>query len=372
MKRTGGESNVVALRLRALGDVLATLDALRALKEADPEREVTYVVDSRFHPLLENEPYIDRLLPSPPKVRNPRDLAAFVRYVRDLRRLRPGTVLDFHSNARSAFLTSLSGAKRRVGYDVKIRKVAYNVVEPRADVVTGAGASHAGADVPRDRIEFFNSAESALRMARHAGAARREAASLPELRVDEEAIRRGAELLIEAGLPGEAVAAAAAVGVNPGRSYPSKAWPETSFVELSRALADRGRPVVVLWGPGEEEAAARIASGAGRGVWMGPAVALEELPGLLRNLSYVVTIDSGLKHLAVCSRVPTVTIFGSTSPREWHIGTERDGYLWKGYSCSPCRRLGCPMGAPCMGDIRPDDVLSEIGRLGLDGDGGES
>jgi heptosyltransferase-1 len=358
MKRGSSESNVVALRLRALGDVLATLGALRALKEAGPGREVTYVVDEHFHPLLKNEPYIDRLMASPPKVRRPRDLAVFLRYVRDLRRLRADIVLDFHSNTRSAFITSLSGARTRVGYDVKIRKAAYNVVEPRANFTDG-------------RIEFWNSAQSSMRMARHAGATADQTALLPQLAVDTEAIRRGAELLTSAGVPADAVAARTVVGLNPGRVYESKAWPQAHFVRLARELAGRGQPVVLLWGPGEREAADRIANQAGDGVWLGPEVALEALPCVLKNLGFLVTIDSGLKHLAVCTGVSTVTIFGSTSPREWHIGTDRDGYIWKGYSCSPCRRLDCPMGAPCMGDVTPEDVLAEIGRLGLDGNGGQ-
>ena len=353
------QADVVALRLRELGDVLATLPALKAMKEHDPDREITYVVDAHFHALLQREPYIDRLLASPPKVGNLRELVAYIRYVRDLRRLRPGVVLDFHSNTRSAFLTGLSGAAKRVGYDVKLRKVFYNTVEPRADIEDG-------------RIERWNSAESSLRMARHAGADNGAPASLPALTVDTEAVRRGGELLVSAGLPASDVGGGSLVGINPGRAYQAKAWPERNFVELSRALADRGRRVVLLWGPGEREAADRIASQAGDGVWLGPEAKLAELPGLLRNLSYVVTIDSGLKHVAVCSRVPTVTIFGSTSPREWHIGTDRDGFLWRGLSCSPCRLIDCPMGAPCMSGIRPDDVLAELARLGLEADGGNT
>ena len=352
-------SKVVALRLRELGDVLAALAALKAIKEAGPEREVTYVVDAHFHPVLQNEAYIDRLLPSPPRVRNLRDLVGYLRYVRDLRRLRPDIVLDFHSNARSAFLTGLSGARKRVGYDVKVRKIAYNSIEPRADIAGG-------------RIRFWNSVESSLRMARHAGAAAGGPAMLPEITVNESAIGRGSQLLLSAGLPQDALAAGLVVGINPGRTYQAKAWPEQHFAQVAKSLADRGRPVVVLWGPGEEEAARRIAAAAGKGVWLGPETTLAELTGLVKNLRYVITIDSGLKHLAVCARVPTITIFGSTSPREWHIGTPRDGFVWKGYSCSPCRRLDCPMGAPCMSDVRPEEVLAEVERLGLDGLGGNS
>jgi ADP-heptose:LPS heptosyltransferase len=349
-----GDSPVVVIRLRGLGDVLATLDALRALKEARPDREVIYVVDQVYHPLLENEDYIDRLLPSPPRVGSWSDFLAYVRYVRSLRKLRPGVVLDYHSNARSAFLSLLSGAKSRVGFDVKVRKIAYNVVEPRAEF-TGAG------------IVYRNSAETALRMARHAGADGRKNASLPRIEVDHAALEHGKVLLNGAGVPRAAVEGHALVGLNPGRAHPTKEWPESHFVELARALVERGVQVVVLWGPGEREIAERVA-GAVEGAHVGPDTSLAELPGLLANLSYVVTIDSGLKHLAACVRVSTVTIFGSTSPREWHIGTERDGHVWRGYSCSPCRLLACPYGAPCLSDIKPQDVLGEIDRLNLDGD----
>jgi ADP-heptose:LPS heptosyltransferase len=347
-------TNVIALRLRALGDVLATLDALRAMKKADPDREITYVVDRHYHPLVENEPYIDRVLPSPPKARGLRGLLDYFRYVRRLRRLKAGVVLDFHSNTRSAFLTWLSGAKIRVGYDVKIRKAAYNIV------------------VPRGGAEVLNSAESAMKMASHAGAAPGGPAVLPEMTVDPPAIEQGARLLADAGFSREDIAAGLVVGFNPGIDRESRSWPVAHFVELARTLVSRGRQVAVLWGPGERDVAERIAAVAGEGVRPGPDASLAALPGLVRNLGYLVTTDSGLKHLAVRVRVPTVTIVGSTSPHEWHIGTDRDGFLWKEYSCSPCRLDACPIGAPCLSDIRPAEVLEELYRLGLESDGGKS
>lgn len=348
------QENVIAVRLRALGDVLATLDALRAIKKANPDREITYVIDTQYHPLVENEPYIDRLLPSPPKARGLRGLLEYVRYVRRFRRLKAGVVLDFHSNTRSAFLTWLSGAKTRVGYDVKVRKAAYNIV------------------VPRGGAEVLNSAESAMQMASHAGAAPGGPAVLPEMAINPEALEHGAELLATAGFSADDLAAGRVVGFNPGIDRETRSWPVAHFVELGRTLVSRGRKVAVLWGPGEREVAERIAALAGEGVRLGPEASLAALPGLVKNLGFLVTTDSGLKHLAVRVRVPTVTIVGSTSPREWHIGTDRDGYLWKEYSCSPCRLNDCPIGAPCLSDIRPAEVLEELHRLGLENDGGKS
>lgn len=161
------------------------------------------------------------------------------------------------------------------------------------------------------------------------------------------------------GVPADAVVERSIVGLNPGKAYAAKAWPEAFFVEIAGGLVKLGRKVAIMWGPGEEEAGRRILTRAGEGVHMIPPTELVDMPGVMAHLSLLVTIDSGLKHLAVCTGVPTLTLFGPTSPAEWHMGTNRDRYLWRGYSCSPCRRLDCPFGAPCMADIGPDEVLAE-------------
>ncbi|HET6350471.1 MAG TPA: glycosyltransferase family 9 protein, partial [Candidatus Krumholzibacteria bacterium] len=133
------------------------------------------------------------------------------------------------------------------------------------------------------------------------------------------------------------------------------------FVTLARRLRAQGRAVVVFWGPGEHNDAMRIAADAG--VVCAPALSLVEMHAALTWCATLVTIDSGLKHLAVCARVPTVTLFGPTDPREWHMGASEDVVLWKGLSCSPCRRLDCPIGTPCM-EIGEDAVMGALARAG--------
>jgi heptosyltransferase-1 len=68
-----------------------------------------------------------------------------------------------------------------------------------------------------------------------------------------------------------------------------------------------------------------------------------------------------MKHIAVAAGVPTVTLFGPTSPHEWHIGGDRDGFVYAALSCSPCRLLRCPFeGTPCMSRLTPQDVVSAL------------
>jgi ADP-heptose:LPS heptosyltransferase len=305
------------------------------------------VVDRHFHGVLEPLEFIDELLDSPPRVGTSSQLGAYMRYLSCIRAMRPGAVIDFHGNSRSAFVTRLSGAPVRIGWEVRLRRHAYTVAEARADVVDG-------------RVRPRTSLESAMRLVRHLGVD--EAGTIADLPVDSAAIHRSRGRLNQTGIPVRSLEAGRVVALNPGRPYPAKAWPQERFVSLARELVALGHPVVVTWGPGEREAAVGIAAEAGEGVSVAPETRIEELPALLKSFGALVTIDSGLKHLAVAVGVPTVTLFGATDPREWHMGRSHDQVLWRGLSCSPCRRLTCPFGAPCM-DIAVGEVMSAVRNI---------
>ncbi|HEX6790965.1 MAG TPA: glycosyltransferase family 9 protein [Candidatus Krumholzibacteria bacterium] len=329
---------VLVIRLRQLGDVLASLEVMRALKAHRPERGVALVVNAAYAPLVEHEPYIDRVLVPPA-----RGTLAWARFLRDVRALSPSSAIDLHGSARAALITLASGARQRVGYDLRLRRRAYTVVEPRGEFTDGRR-------VPHNPITW------GFRLARHAGCD--PVSTLPpELRVDDDTSQRARDRLRAAGLSADVIARRGVIALNPGRPVPSKSWPVERFIDLSRRLRAAGHPVMVFWGPGEEVDANRIARESG--AVCAPSLSLPEMVGALRSCAVLVTIDSGLKHLAVCARTPTVTLFGSTDPREWHMGAARDALVWKGLSCSPCRRLLCPFGTPCM-DIGVDEVVAML------------
>jgi ADP-heptose:LPS heptosyltransferase len=271
-----------------------------------------------------------------------------MRFLSRVRALGAAAAVDFHGSARSALITLATGARVRVGFDVRGRGRAYTIREPRGEFENGVR-------VPHTPLEW------GARLVRHVGAAA-PSGLLPALVADAGARADGRAKLLAAGVDAEALDNGRVVGLNPGRPVPSKSWPAARFAALARAVVSAGGRAVVLWGPGEEALARSVAADAGPGTTPGPRAALGEMPGVLANLAALVTIDSGLKHLAVCARVPTVSVFGSTDPREWHMGGERDAFLWRGLSCSPCRRPECPFGAPCL-DVPAGAVLETLGRV---------
>jgi len=352
MLRAPLSRTVLAIRLRQLGDVLSTLGSLRALKGVAPDHRIVFVVDRGYHALLRRVEFIDELLPEPPELTGFAGIDAFERYIEDIRRLHPSCVLDFHSNTRSAILSFLSGAPTRAGFDVRIRKLLYTDVEARAVFTNGKMISRTSHD----------SALALVRRGGFDGASGTVENTIPSTL---EECRSGREVLVRSGIPAGALDRGDVIGLNPGDPYPAKSWPESSFVGLARMLREDGRTVVVLWGPGELDAAKRIVEGAEGAAYLAPALSLDELPGVLKNIRLVVTIDSGLKHLAVAAGVPTVTLFGPTNPDEWHMGGEYDRYLYTGVSCSPCRLKECPYDPPCMTRITPEavrDLVFEVER----------
>jgi ADP-heptose:LPS heptosyltransferase len=330
---------LLAVRLRQLGDVLASLEVLRAIKAHRPARRIAFVVNAPYAPLVEHEPYIDRVLVPPTG-----GASAWIHFLREVRSLHATAAIDLHGSARSALITRVSGAPLRVGFDVRGRRRAYNVVEPRGEF------SADGRRIPHNPITW------GARLARHAGGEITHTLP-PAIKAGEDAHDSVRNRLIEAGVGLAAVESCTVVALNPGRAVPTKYWAPSRFITLARQLRDEGHVVMIFWGPGEEAQADFIARESG--ALRAPAFSLVEMCAALRFCAALVTIDSGLKHLAVCARTPTVTVFGSTDPREWHMGGTRDIALWKGLSCSPCRRLDCPMGVPCM-DIDAATVLDAL------------
>lgn len=331
---------LLAVRLRQLGDVLAALATLRALKTYRPERRIAYVVEAPYAPLFAGLDFIDALL-TPPR----RGARAWGAYLASVRSLHATAAIDFHGSARSALITLASGAPTRVGFDVDGRKLAYTIVEPRGEFVNGIR-------VPHTPITW------GMNLARHVGAA--EAESIPpRLVVSSESRAHTEEALSGLGIARGDIEAGAIVGLNPGRFVPVKSWATERFAALARRIGAEGRRALVLWGPGEETVARAVVEGSGGAALLAPATPLGGMPALVTACAALVTIDSGLKHVAVCVRVPTVTVFGATDPREWHMGGKSDAALWRGLSCSPCRRLECPFGAPCM-DVSVDAVWDAL------------
>ena len=115
----------LAIRPRALGDVVLVTPALRALKRGSPGASLEVVTDPRYAPLLEGLEFVDRVWTLD------RSFRATAALIATLRRRGIERVVDFFGNARTAAIAALCGARLRFGYDLRGRRAAYSLRVPR-------------------------------------------------------------------------------------------------------------------------------------------------------------------------------------------------------------------------------------------------
>ena len=105
------------------------------------------------------------------------------------------------------------------------------------------------------------------------------------------------------------------LGLVPGARKLDHRTPEPVFAALGDEATACGAGVLVLWGPGEEALADRVAAAA-QGL-MAPATDVEALAALMRRCAAIATNDSGPMHLAVATGTPTIGLFTHADHGRW-------------------------------------------------------
>ena len=337
---------ILVIRLRALGDVLLATPAIRALREAYPDAHLAMMVRKNMAGAVEGNPHLDEVIICDPwygeSWSSIRKAAEFLRVVRRLRRGRFDLVIDLFGNPRSAWLTLLSGAPYRLGYNVRGRRHAYNLHKERN---LQRGEPRSEVDVHLDMVRLLGVDTEDRHLV---------------FRIDEAhrtAVRR---FLKDHGI-GEADEW---VTLTPSAKWQAKRWKPEFYGRLARLLTEEGIPVVVLWGPGERPLAEDIAGAGGDRVWPAPETNLKELGALVEASSMLIGTDSGVTHLADAVDTPSVVIYGPTDPRVWHAeNTERHVALRaEEVDCLACNRKQCES-HECMENLTPERVMKAVNGL---------
>ena len=104
--------NILIIKLRYIGDVLLATPTVRAIKAARPDVRVTMMVNRGTEDVLSGNPDLDEIM-----VLDKGSLAAQSRLIAGLRGRQFDTVIDLTDGDRSAFLTRISGAPVRIGFN---------------------------------------------------------------------------------------------------------------------------------------------------------------------------------------------------------------------------------------------------------------
>jgi ADP-heptose:LPS heptosyltransferase len=109
-------NSILIIKPSSLGDVVHTLPAVAAIRGANPDVEITWVINPEWTTLLRGNPDIDHVHIFPRgefrSLSAPQNLLP---WVRKTKMLRPDVALDFQGLLRSALIGKLSGAKELWG-----------------------------------------------------------------------------------------------------------------------------------------------------------------------------------------------------------------------------------------------------------------
>jgi ADP-heptose:LPS heptosyltransferase len=334
----GRVRRVLAIRHRAGGDLLLSTPAFHALRRGFPHAALDVVTARGLAPLLEGNPDVTRVLSF-----DRRSPASQARLYAGLARGGWDVVLDLVSNPRSAFMTALTRARIRVGFDLPGRAWAYTLRLPREPIGAGGPLMRYAPEAALDQVRALGlrTGEVALRLR----------------------VRPEAEAAMDAWLAAEGIGVVRpVVACLPAGSWPAKTWPAERFATAMEGLAQEA-DVLWLWGPGEEELARACRARMQHPSHVAPATGWQELAALLRRCALLVGNDSGPKHVAVALGVPTVTIFGPTHPRTWHPPDgPHTAVEVEGLDCLHCNANTCPLTGDrhmrCMTDLSAERVVS--------------
>ena len=282
--------NILVIRLKAIGDVVFTLPAIRALHEHFPAAEITFLTSKENAPLLRGFPEVGKVVALDRAVlRGGNPLKVVPEFFHLLRRLRAGDfslVVDFQGFGETAWLARLTGAPRRWGS------------------VYGSGRRWAYTRGVT-RQEKVHPAEWNLRLLADCGV---KAGSLKNsFLLPSEALDAAQDFLRENKLePGHPT-----LVIQPFTSSAQKNWPLANFLAVARHWRERGVQVIFVGGPADGEP---LVPASAEHFCTATRLPLLVSAGLVQLATLTLGGDTGLGHLAVAQGKRVVMLMMHKNP----------------------------------------------------------
>jgi ADP-heptose:LPS heptosyltransferase len=334
----GTLNKVLLIRPRFLGDLILATGLCEVFHGDNPGTQVWFLTEESYAGTLQNHPGVAGVLPfDTSRKNNPLYLWGFYR---GLRKQNFDAVLDLFCNPRTAQMTFLSGAPTRVGFEMRGRTWAYNVVAPPSSPNLPSGR--------RTVIEAYLDQVRALGLK----------PSFPyktSLKVTEEEKSQVLKLFARANLkPGEKV-----IALSPGASWPAKRWALERFIELGFWLRREGLRPLYLFGPKEADLAVEFQAHMDKDWLFINQPNVRGLLAFIEGADALVANDSGPMHVGPAVGTPTLGIFGPGEPEIWFPYPKPHEMAYAEIGCSHCGLDDCNLMA-CMDHLEAKEMARRV------------
>lgn len=346
MNRWNAALNVLCVRLDAMGDLLMTIPALRALRTSCPGRRLTLLASSEGAAIAGLIPELDAaMVYQAPWLRatpQRRDAGGEYAMAARLRRLRFDAAVIFTVFSQNALPAALLCYLAEI--PLRLAQCRENPYQLLTDWVRDSDTpAHARHEVQRQ-----------LDLVKAVGAHTRDdslSLFLPP-RIKAEARRRIAGAGIDLGRPW--------LLIHPGATAASRRYPPQHYAETARRLA-LGDAMQVLFTGGAAEVelveAIRAAMGAPSASLAG-ATDAHTLAAVIAAAPLLICNNTGPAHIAAAVGTPVVDLYAQTNLQHapWQVPHR---LLWHDVPCKNCQRSVCPEGHHrCLSEVRPEAVVA--------------
>jgi len=329
---------LLALQFKYFGDAVLLTPALRALRGHFPAGELHLLVPEEIAPLFQQLSHLHRVWPMPRR----RGRAQFGQswpMIRALRRERFDRSVDFAGNDRGAILSRFIGAHRRLGWG-------------------GGGGFFGRRFCYTDRVmpEAKPQPESARLVQLLSGW---QIPSPPSLEAE---IRADPALAVAAK---RILSDERAVVCHVASSQQKKEWPLPHWAKLHHLAAVAGFHVVFTTALGEREQAlmAELKKLVPDAKILPPVPELPLFLAVLARAGAFVSGDTGPLHFAAGLGVPTISLFGPSSPVQWApIGKRHQVLTGSACGCDGYLSI-CQSASHCLAAIPPEQVFAGLQTL---------
>lgn len=323
---------ILIIHTAFIGDIVLSTPLIKKLRDTYPKAEITYLTTPVGASILRNNPHLNHIIEYDKRGEH-KGMKGFWAIAKKLKMEAYNLVITPHRYLRSTFLTFLTGAPIRRGYDSAAASFLYN-----------------------ERVHYDKSkheVEKLLSFVPKDEGKRYEIEIFPtELEVEkvDKLLKKRREKVVV---------------VAPGSKWFTKKWPLEYFNRVIKELEKREDTTVVVVG-GKEEMFFNMPL-ANTTIDLRGKTTLLELAEVIRRADIVLTNDSSPIHIA--SAFPNVRIlalFGPTVEKFGFFPWSKNSEVFQveGLECRPCSIHGgdsCPKKHfKCMLDIKPEMVLERI------------
>lgn len=343
---------ILIIKPSSLGDVIHAMPVVAAIHAFAPASEIHWLVNASFAELVEMTEGVSRIHVFERQLwKNKQKITMNIRKLyqlaRALRHEKYDLVLDLQGLFRSAFISWLTGVRRRLGFDnaregavffysekIQVKGKALHALDANLEALKNIFPGKALPPVSF-KMKFPPAVLSAVK-------------------------EKGFDLLFSKG---------AYCVFSPQARWASKTWPKENYLHLAVKMAEASKLKIVITGNGEDSAFWEKASASypEKIISLMDKTTLSELAWIISGCEFMVCNDSGPMHLAGAFHKKVIALMGPTKP-------EKTGPYWNAcivrepVSCSPCLKRECPRGGKgmeCMKRITPEKVLKAIEKEGL-------